>query len=125
MSDNKSTGSYANEVSSPGEGSSQTSKDAFNTAKETEQGKTEARASEMVKNDQPKPVLKPLPQLSMGVDKQAFNKQWSNEQKNAEKAQVEKPKVSEQERAEILKQYKEDRHLHERQEPSKDKENGR
>jgi hypothetical protein len=43
------------------------------------------RGSDMIRRDQPKPVLKPSPALSMGPDRAAFNRAWSDEHRAARK----------------------------------------
>ena len=44
----------------------------------------------MIRRDQPKPVLKPSPSLSMGPDRAAFNRAWSDEHRAARKKDKDK-----------------------------------
>ena len=39
----------------------------------------------MIRREQPKPVLKPSPALSMGPDRAVFNRAWSDEHRAARK----------------------------------------
>lgn len=43
------------------------------------------RGSDMIRRDQPKPVLKPSPALSMGPDRAAFSRAWWDEHRSARK----------------------------------------
>jgi hypothetical protein len=43
------------------------------------------RGSDMIRRDQPKPVLKPSPALSMGPDRAAFSRAWWDEHRSASK----------------------------------------
>ena len=51
----------------------------FDLSRRTDSG------SDMIRRDQPKPVLKPSPALSMGPDRAAFNRAWSDEHRAARK----------------------------------------
>ncbi len=100
--------SYANRADLPGGeprfyASAPKSREAFDNARDpliAEQkrdlGKSEAQrrfeqsrrtdsGSDMIRRDQPKPVLKPSPALSMGPDRAAFNRAWSDEHRAARK----------------------------------------
>lgn len=46
--------------------------------------------SDMIRREQPKPVLKPSPALSMGPDRAAFNRAWSDEHRAARKRDKDK-----------------------------------
>ena len=48
------------------------------------------RGSDMIRRDQPKPVLKPSPALSMGPDRAAFNRAWSDEHRATRKKDKDK-----------------------------------
>lgn len=50
-----------------------------------EQSRRADSGSDMIRRDQPKPVLKPSPALSMGPDRAAFNRAWSDEHRAARK----------------------------------------
>ncbi len=100
--------SYANRADLPGGepsfyANAPKSREAFDNARDpliAEQnrdlGKSEAQrrfeqsrrtdsGSDMIRRDQPKPVLKPSPALSMGPDRAAFNRAWSDEHRAARK----------------------------------------
>jgi hypothetical protein len=51
--------------------------------------------SDMIRRDQPKPVLKPSPALSMGPDRAAFNRAWSDEHRAARKKDKDKEPLPE------------------------------
>lgn len=57
-------------------------RDPFIAAQRADLSKTEAqrRASQMVKDDRPKPVQRPGPALAQGPDGAAFNARWRAEQ---------------------------------------------
>ena len=45
----------------------------------------EGQGSDMIRRDQPKPVLKPSPALAMGPDRAAFSRAWWDEHRTARK----------------------------------------
>lgn len=71
-------------------------RDPLIAAQKRDLGKTEAQrrfelsrrsdeGSGMIRREQPRPVLKPSPALSMGPDRAAFNRAWSDEHHEARK----------------------------------------
>jgi hypothetical protein len=50
-----------------------------------EQSRRTDSGSDMIRRDQPKPVLKPSPALSMGPDRAAFSRAWWDEHRSARK----------------------------------------
>lgn len=56
----------------------------FEQSRRTDSGPHD-QGSGMIRRDQPKPVLKPSPALSMGPDRAAFNRAWSDEHRAARK----------------------------------------
>jgi hypothetical protein len=50
-----------------------------------EQSRRTDSGSDMIRRDQPKPVLKPSPSLSMGPDRAAFSRAWWDEHRSARK----------------------------------------
>jgi len=60
-----------------------------------EQSRRTDSGSDMIRRDQPKPVLKPSPSLSMGPDRAAFNRAWSDEHRAARKKDKEKEPLPE------------------------------
>lgn len=50
-----------------------------------EQSRRTDSGSDMIRRDQPKPVLKPSPALSMGPDRAAFSRAWWDEHRTARK----------------------------------------
>jgi len=60
-----------------------------------EQSRRTDGGSDMIRRDQPKPVLKPSPALSMGPDRAAFNRAWSDEHRSARKKDKEKEPLPE------------------------------
>jgi hypothetical protein len=105
--------SYANRADLPGGepgfyASAPKTREAFDNARDPliaaqnrDAGKSEAQrrfelsrreslGSSMVERDQPKPVLKPSPALSMGPDRAAFNRAWSDEHRSARKKDKDK-----------------------------------
>lgn len=50
-----------------------------------EQSRRPDSGSDMIRRDQPKPVLKPSPALSMGPDRAAFSRAWWDEHRSARK----------------------------------------
>lgn len=100
--------SYANRADLPGGepgfyASAPKARDAFDNARDPliaaqkrDMDKSEAQrrfeltrrdesGSRMVQQDQPKPVLKPSPALSMGPDRLAFTRAWTDEHRAARK----------------------------------------
>lgn len=100
--------SYANRADLPGGepsfyAAAPKSREAFDNARDPmiaaqnrDMGKSEAQrrfelsrrtnsGSDMIRRDQPKPVFKPSPALSMGPDRAAFNRAWSDEHRAARK----------------------------------------
>lgn len=61
------------------------SRDPMIAAQRADLAKTEAqrRASQMVKQDRPKPVQRPSPALSHGPDGASFNARWQAERRDA------------------------------------------
>lgn len=53
------------------------------------------RGSDMIRRDQPKPVLKPSPSLSMGPDRAAFSRAWWDEHRAARKKDKDKEPLPE------------------------------
>lgn len=105
--------SYANRADLPGGepsfyANAPKSREAFDNARDPliavqnrDLGKSEAQrrfeqsrrmdgGSEMIRRDQPKPVFKPSPALSMGPDRAAFNRAWSDEYRAARKKDKDK-----------------------------------
>ena len=62
---------------------SRSSKAEFNRASAGILTNEPSRASSMVKESQPKPVLRPAPHIANGPDRTAFNQAWRHEQQQA------------------------------------------